>query len=114
MLDAITMCSEIGGNRVEQGAVARRVGGANVVDRFHDPKAHQVGPNAVAHHLGEVGIIRGGHPSGEGFARVGLGIGGLRRFAEKGLGWQNLASQGVFHLARLGREDNFLAAGNRR
>ena len=108
------MLAEVVGQGVEQRAVARRVGGAQVVHRLDQPAAHQVGPDAIDDHPGEVRVVGGGHPVGQRLARVGVGSSLDRGRAEQRPRRQDLAGERMLHLARLRREDDLLAARDRR
>ena len=114
MLQVVAVAAEVVGQGVEQGRVARRVGGAEVVHRIDDPSAHQVGPDAVDDDFGEVRVLGRGHPVGEGLAGVGVGVVAAGAVPKSGLGGRTSPVSGCLTVPDLGREDDLLAPGDRR
>ena len=51
------MVDEVLGHRVEQGRIARRIGGADVVHRLDDPSPKEVAPDTIGRGLGEEWIV---------------------------------------------------------
>ena len=66
------MGDEVAVRAVQQRAVDRRVGGAEVVVRIDEAAAHQVIPDAVDLRAGEERVVRPGHPVGQGLQAVGV------------------------------------------
>ncbi|MFO0967557.1 MAG: hypothetical protein U0793_18515 [Gemmataceae bacterium] len=64
MAQVVFVADEIGGEGVEQFRVGRWVGGAHVVERFHQAAAHQVAPETVDDVRREKRVCRAGQPVG--------------------------------------------------
>ena len=91
----------------EQLGVRRGVADAEVVDRLDDPRADEVGPDAVGERRGEPGVLRRGEPLGQDDAAVLAGDVG--RLAAEELRLHHRAADGVVDLAAAGVEDDRLA-----
>ena len=65
VLDVEAALDEVVGQGVQQRRVARRVGGAHVVDRLDQAAAEQVGDVAVDDVAGEEAVVRRGQPVGQ-------------------------------------------------
>ncbi len=108
------MLAEVFGQGFEQRRVAGRVRRTQVIDRLHDPTAHQVGPDPVDDHLGKIRVLGTGHPVGQGFAGIRVRVVGLSRLAEEGLGRQDFTAQGMLNRAPFGCEHDLFASRDRR
>ena len=105
--DVEAAVDELLGEVAEQLRIARRIAGADVVERLNHAGAGEVTPDAVRVAHREVLIVRAGHPGGEFFATAGVGL--LFKLGHKGEGrWRVLAGAQVLDFAFAGVLHDFV------
>ena len=77
--DVEAALDELLGEPGEEFGIGGRIAGADIVDRVDEADAEEVAPHAVHIAQGEVAVVGGGYPIGEGFAAGGGGGSGRGR-----------------------------------
>ena len=74
MLNVVIVCAKVFSQVVEQRLIRSGIRRPDVVDGINKPLPHQLGPDAIGHHMCKerIGLVR--HPLNQSLARVLLGI----------------------------------------